>query len=50
MSVADRVGQLFLITFDGNDVGFESDIAELIYGYRVGGVVLDPYNATSAMR
>ncbi|MFN2203967.1 MAG: glycoside hydrolase family 3 N-terminal domain-containing protein [Caldilineaceae bacterium] len=44
MSVADRVGQLFLITFDGDDVGFESDIAELIYGYRVGGVVLDPAN------
>jgi beta-N-acetylhexosaminidase len=44
MSVADRVGQLFLITFDGNDVGFDSDIAELIYGYRVGGVVLDPAN------
>lgn len=44
MSVADRVGQLFLITFDGNDVGFESDIAELIHGYRIGGVVLDPAN------
>lgn len=42
MSVADRVGQLFLITFDGNDAGFDSDIAELIYGYRVGGVVLKP--------
>jgi beta-N-acetylhexosaminidase len=44
MSVADRVGQLFLITFAGDDVGFESDIAELIYGYRVGGIVLDPAN------
>jgi beta-N-acetylhexosaminidase len=44
MSVADRVGQLFLITFDGDDVGFDSDIAELIYGYRVGGVVLNPGN------
>ena len=44
MSVADRVGQLFLITFDGNDVGYDSDIAELIHGYRVGGVVLKPIN------
>ncbi len=44
MSVADRVGQLFLITFNGNDVGFDSDIAELVYGYRVGGVVLSPEN------
>ncbi|MCC6167360.1 MAG: hypothetical protein IT329_09050 [Caldilineaceae bacterium] len=44
MSIADRVGQLFLITFQGNDTGFESDIAELIYGYRVGGVVLSARN------
>ena len=44
MSVADRVGQLFLITFDGNDVGFDSDIVELIHGYRVGGVALSPRN------
>ena len=44
MSVADRVGQLFLIGFEGNNTGFDSDIAELIYGYRVGGVVLSPTN------
>lgn len=44
MTVADRVGQLFLITFQGGETGFDSDIAELIYGYRVGGVVLSPAN------
>lgn len=44
MSAADRVGQLFLITFRGDETGFDSDIAELIYGYRVGGVILSPAN------
>ncbi|MCC9076961.1 glycoside hydrolase family 3 protein [Litorilinea aerophila] len=44
MTVADRVGQLFLISFEGNDISFDSDIAELIYGYRVGGVLLSPEN------
>ena len=44
MTVADRIGQLFLITFEGSDVGFDSDIVELIHGYRVGGVVLSPEN------
>jgi len=42
MSPADRVGQLFLISFQGNATDFESDIVELIHGYRVGGVVLSP--------
>ena len=40
MSVEDKIGQLFLVTFVGNDVGPESDIAQLIQEYRVGGVVL----------
>jgi beta-N-acetylhexosaminidase len=40
MSPEDRVGQLFLVTFYGADVGPESDIARLIQEYRVGGVVL----------
>ncbi len=44
MSVADRVGQLFVIGFEGGSAGFDSDIAELIYGYRVGGVVLSAQN------
>ena len=42
MSVADKVGQLFVISFEGNDVAPDSDIAELIYVYRVGGVALSP--------
>ena len=42
MSPADRVGQLFLISFQGNATDFESDIVELIHGYRVGGVALSP--------
>jgi beta-N-acetylhexosaminidase len=42
MSPADRVGQLFVIAFQGSDTSFNSDIAELIFGYRVGGVVLSP--------
>lgn len=44
MSVADRVGQLFMVGFQGGSAGYESDIAELIYGYRVGGVILSPKN------
>ncbi len=42
MTAADRVGQLFVVTFRGADTSFESAIAELIYAYRVGGVVLGP--------
>ncbi len=44
MSVADRVGQLFIVTFQGNDIGPRSDVAELIQEYRVGGVVISPRN------
>ena len=44
MSVADKVGQLFVVTFQGNDLGPRSDVAELIEEYRVGGVVLSPRN------
>ena len=40
MSVEERVGQLFIVTFAGSDVGPGSDIAQLIVQYRVGGVVL----------
>jgi beta-N-acetylhexosaminidase len=42
MSPADRVGQLFVITFDGNQISRNSDIVELIYRERVGGVILSP--------
>jgi len=40
MSVEEKVGQLFLVTFVGRDLSPESDIAQLISEYRVGGVVL----------
>ncbi|MEZ4731686.1 MAG: glycoside hydrolase family 3 N-terminal domain-containing protein [Caldilineaceae bacterium] len=42
MSPADRVGQLFVVTFRGNTVTADSDIVELIHQERIGGVVLSP--------
>jgi beta-N-acetylhexosaminidase len=36
----ERVGQLFLITFQGTDVGIDSPIYDLITKYNIGGVVL----------
>jgi beta-N-acetylhexosaminidase len=39
-----RVGQLFMVSFQGNNVGLDSDIAELIQDYYVGGVVLSANN------
>ncbi|MGQ9500963.1 MAG: glycoside hydrolase family 3 N-terminal domain-containing protein [Anaerolineae bacterium] len=45
MSSLEKVGQLFLITFQGNDVSASSDIARLIQQMRIGGVALSPmYN------
>ena len=44
MSVEERIGQLFLVTFRGDSVDQESDIADLILNYKVGGVVLLPEN------
>lgn len=44
MSVADKVGQLFMVAFEGSDVGPASDIAMLVRDYRVGAVVLLPGN------
>jgi len=40
MSVEEKVGQLFLVTFVGSEVTPESDIGVLLQQYRVGGVVL----------
>ena len=42
MGTEDKVGQLFLINFAGNDTSIASDIAVLIHAYRIGGVVLSP--------
>ncbi|RME62011.1 MAG: hypothetical protein D6790_06965, partial [Caldilineae bacterium] len=44
MSVADRVGQLFVVEFPGNRITESSDIAELIQRYRIGGVVISARN------
>ena len=44
MPPANRVGQLFLVTFIGSDTGPTSDVAELIRDYHIGGVVLLPQN------
>lgn len=40
----ERVGQLFMVTYRGSDIGLNSDIAELIQQYRVGGVVISAAN------
>jgi beta-N-acetylhexosaminidase len=40
MTPEERVGQLFLVTFDGIDTGEESQIHDLIANHHVGGVIL----------
>ena len=40
----ERVGQLFLVTFQGTDAGDESQIHDLIANYYLGGVVLSAKN------
>jgi beta-N-acetylhexosaminidase len=40
MSVEERVGQLFVVTFAGDTVTLESDIADLIINEKVGNVLL----------
>lgn len=40
MSVAERVGQLFLVTFQGNGLRPDTPIADLILNEKIGGVVL----------
>lgn len=44
MSPAERVGQLFLVTFEGDRATLASDIADLITNYHIGGVVLSAEN------
>lgn len=44
MSVEERVGQLFLVTYMGQDTNSYSDIAQLIQDFKVGGVLLSPQN------
>ena len=40
MSPEAKVGQLFVVSFNGTNVTAASDVADLILNYRVGGVVL----------
>jgi beta-N-acetylhexosaminidase len=44
MTVNQKVGQLFLIDFPGTDTSLNSDIADLITNYDVGGVLLKAAN------
>jgi beta-N-acetylhexosaminidase len=44
MPPAMKVGQLTLVSFPGTSVGDESEIAELIRDYAIGGVILRPQN------
>lgn len=44
MTPAQKVGQLFLISFPGNDVAPTSDIADLILNYNIGGTRLKAAN------
>ncbi|HPR35349.1 MAG TPA: glycoside hydrolase family 3 N-terminal domain-containing protein, partial [Anaerolineaceae bacterium] len=40
MTPAEKVGQLFLITFDGRTIPSDGPLAQLIQDYHIGGVVL----------
>ncbi len=44
MTVAEKVGQLFMVTFEGRTPDEQSDIARLIVDYKVGGVLLSAAN------
>ena len=44
MTTADKVGQLFLVTFRGSDAGVRSEAAHLVQMLRIGGFILSPAN------
>ncbi len=44
----ERVGQLFMVSFNGNDVDSGSDIADLVQTYRIGGVIISSQNENFA--
>ena len=44
MTPAERVGQLFLVTFLGTDTSTDSQIYDLVAGHHVGGVMLQTSN------
>ena len=45
MESDERIGQLFIVAFDGVDTSPDSDIAQLILQYHVGGVILSADHA-----
>ncbi len=44
MSVPQRIGQLFVVGFPGNDASLSSDIADLVVNYHIGGVQMRAAN------
>ncbi len=44
LSAAERMGQLFIVTFDGTEAPQNSHVAQLIRDYRIGGVWLQAQN------
>ncbi len=44
MNVEERIGQLFLVTFEGDTLTADSELVELINEYKIGGAALLPEN------
>jgi beta-N-acetylhexosaminidase len=44
MTVAEKIGQLFVVTFRGNDLSVQANIVDLLVNYKVGGVMLSGTN------
>jgi beta-N-acetylhexosaminidase len=40
MSVEEKIGQLFIVTFEGDNPDAESDIASLVANHKIGGVLI----------
>lgn len=49
MTPEEKVGQLFLVTFQGSDVSQESSLYDLIVNQHIGGVVLNAENDNIAL-
>ena len=44
MTPQERIGQLFLVTFNGNDASTGTAIEQLITNYHIGGIILTTKN------
>lgn len=44
MTPEERIGQLFLVTFNGTDTSVDSEIFDLIMNHNIGGVILTAQN------